>query len=529
MALKQKMGLVIASSIIAILLLEIGLRLGGLILSSIEEARNRSSITGKQIYTIVCLGESTTMFGGINSYPRHLERILNEKNEGIQFKVINKGVPSYDTAYILSKLAKIIADYQPDIVISMMGINDSIHTPVYKDNLRIRTMLFLQEIRIVKLVKLLRSHILRKIADLSGNRKFPGAEDLIAEIELNPKTQYYYQMLGEYYESLGHGAAEEKLFRKAIAKRPDKSWAYGLLGKFLARQGRNDEATEVYKGAIKKYPRKTWGYVLLGHHYEDMGEMDKAEELYKTAVSIINSPYEILHDLGYHYEKRGDFKKAMDVFNQLIESNRAGVGIYVHLGTLYLGRGEIEKAAAAFKRAFSVDPTRTDGIIDRLTAEGKYGLVEDLLKSVVETHSEKDLLYRQLGALYQRWGKEELAQEFFLKADSSADSAYHDATKTNYRNLAKALKKKGIKLICVQYPMRSVLPLQKIFDSAEDITFVENKQNFEQAVKEGTYEDYFADKFAGDFGHCTQKGNKLLAENVAKSIFRLSWTFKRYE
>ena len=34
----------------------------------------------------------------------------------------------------------------------------------------------------------------------------------------------------------------------------------------------------------------------------------------------------------------------------------------------------------------------------------------------------------------------------------------------------------------------------------------------------GNYDDLFTDRFAGDFGHATKKGNRLIAENVAKHI-----------
>ena len=49
---------------------------------------------------------------------------------------------------------------------------------------------------------------------------------------------------------------------------------------------------------------------------------------------------------------------------------------------------------------------------------------------------------------------------------------------------------------------------------------MDNKEVFKEALKNGSYEDYFEDRFAGDFGHCTGKGNYILAENVAKSILK---------
>ncbi len=55
----------------------------------------------------MCLGESTTALGGRYSYPRQLENVLNERNTGIKFSVINKGIAATDTTMIASLLEKI--------------------------------------------------------------------------------------------------------------------------------------------------------------------------------------------------------------------------------------------------------------------------------------------------------------------------------------------------------------------------------------------------------------------------------------
>ncbi|HTY44819.1 MAG TPA: hypothetical protein VMD52_02360, partial [Patescibacteria group bacterium] len=94
-------------------------------------------------------------------------------------------------------------------------------------------------------------------------------------------------------------------------------------------------------------------------------------------------------------------------------------------------------------------------------------------------------------------------------------------TVTNYRALKEALDKQGIRLVCVQYPMRDIGPLRRAFqDNQEGIVFVDNEKPFKDAVKKDGYNTYFKDMFGGDFGHCTDKGNKLLAENIANAIVK---------
>ncbi len=74
--------------------------------------------------------------------------------------------------------------------------------------------------------------------------------------------------------------------------------------------------------------------------------------------------------------------------------------------------------------------------------------------------------------------------------------------------------------MCVQYPMKEVEYLEKMLPGKEGVIFVDNKEIFKKVVEREGYDSYFEDRFGGDFGHCTRKGNRLLAENIAGVIIR---------
>jgi len=98
----------------------------------------------------MCLGESTTISVGNNAYPYQLEDILNRRNIGTKFSVINKGVPSVTTSYILENLPENLNKYKPDMVITMMGVNDQ---PAYSsgENISENNHSFLEPFRIYKM------------------------------------------------------------------------------------------------------------------------------------------------------------------------------------------------------------------------------------------------------------------------------------------------------------------------------------------------------------------------------------------
>jgi hypothetical protein len=71
---------------------------------------------------IACLGASTTA-GGEGSYPRLLERMLEERT-GRRFDVMNFGVPGWTTAETMMNYFMNVQDFAPDVVILHHAVND---------------------------------------------------------------------------------------------------------------------------------------------------------------------------------------------------------------------------------------------------------------------------------------------------------------------------------------------------------------------------------------------------------------------
>jgi lysophospholipase L1-like esterase len=100
------------------------------------------------------------------------------------------------------------------------------------------------------------------------------------------------------------------------------------------------------------------------------------------------------------------------------------------------------------------------------------------------------------------------------------DIAEQESLRRNYRRLQEIADSISARLVIMQYPGRDISPLREIFDSPEEIIFVENKKPFQEAWEEGGYEQYFVDRFGGDFGHCTPRGNRIIAENLYEKLFK---------
>ena len=368
--LHQKLGLVAFGLFLTFLILKVALRLGGFVILSLQAHQNAISMRQTGAYRIMCIGESTTQ----GQYPALLEQVLNGRNLGIRFSVIDRGLVGARTSFLLDRLESDLDTYHPKMVVAMMGINDNgPHMPYEPET----------SSKIVRFIRTLRTYKLTRIAWL-------------------------------HIASLERHAAQE------ITRRND--------GEYVG--------------------------------------------------------------LGWVYREQGKFAAAQAAFRQALEINRRNDRAYVGLGCVYRDQGESVAAEAAFKQALEINP-------------------------------EDAKTYGALSTVYVGMGNQGLAKRYHEKAEELRLQEYDSVVAGHYHRLKEILDRRGLKLVCVQYPMRSLEPLRKMFQGRDDgIIFVDNEKIFRDAVQKSPLKEYFRDMFAGDFGHCTRKCNELLAKNIADVLSR---------
>ncbi len=158
---------------------------------------------------------------------------------------------------------------------------------------------------------------------------------------------------------------------------------------------------------------------------------------------------------------------------------------------------------------------------------GMYNLVKKIETAIynsISDNSNLDAQTRKIGYM---------ALNYFIEKEYTKANIFFDLqtnillkniskkTIKNYVKLYKICENNNIKLIAMQYPVRNIKPLKQMLKTCEGTTFISNEENFKQVLKTHKVEDIFNDRFAGDFGHCTNLGNTLIAENVAETILKL--------
>jgi len=444
LSLKQKIIILACGIIFAVVMLELGIRLFGGIFLFLQEHKNRVLIAKNGYCRIMCVGESTTAIGGGDSYPSQLEEVLNARKPGIKFSVINKGAIKIDTSFILSNLELNLDQCKPKIVVAMMGCNDK-KIKYYENIPNANTVLF-KSFRLYRLMRTLWLDIVNRVNKAGTNTLKQDREDP-AQISLS---------------------ADEALLNRAIKMKFRGKDAYFVLGKYYQQRKMFLQSEKFFKKEIKINPGSERAYISLGYLYNEQGKYAQAEASFKKAIEINQEMPGGYIGLGNIYMRKKMFSQAEEILNKAIEINPGTSELYFILGYSYMWQNKFTQAEGVFKKAVEISPR-------------------------------SELALGGLALLYEEMGKHDFALEYFKKINELRETDYSAMTYNNYRELKRILDKRGIKLICVQYPMRSIKPLKKIFEGQNDIMIVDNESLFKEAVKGKNYKEYFMDMFGGGF------------------------------
>ncbi len=605
----QKLALLLFGLVLGLVLLEAGLRTAGFVVLYFQERSNRQALEQRSGYVILCLGESTTAVGGDDSYPKQLERVLNENDPGRQVTVVNKGIIGTNTTAIVSRLPEYLDEYHPDMVITMMGINEGrgpeepgvsiVSEPGNLfSNLRVHKLFRLTWDRVRYNFERARSakQIAREEEDilalaesaLSGDSSFRKRAPALAIPEeagghmeigdrhyqadefaqaaacyrqalqadqenreiltrlalslretrnfredrealrrlliLDPRDPDVYVELGNSFREQEAWTAAEKFYRKAIDLNPELARPHLEWGNLYRRQGNVQDAIPLYLKAIELEPDNksiSVQLVRLARYYDTLGDYEQAEKLHLQALAVDPDYADGYAQLGRFYDWRGRNRDAEKMCRRAVEIDPEHELAWAELGDIFKSRGQKDQAIKMYQKALEIDPL--NNIAFRILSvwyleEGNYEKLEALCRGILEIDPRNDVALGITAVCRQARGEEDSAKEYFARANELRAGTFNPKVAENHRKAQKMAREKGIPLVCVQYPMRKVDNLKRMFPDPGGIIFVDNEAVFKTALESVSYADLFTDCFAGDFGHCTPRGNRLLAENIAGTI-----------
>ena len=256
----------------ALLCLEILLQTSSFVLKYANKISNyqkiKTKVTAKDNnkIRILCIGESTTFA----QYPKMLPYFLDKKTKK-DFVVIDCGIPGTNIKNIAEKINEQINYYQPDIIVTMMGINDAKFNEkkIYKQYpIKIFNLFFI---------------IKRNIENI-----------VVTKLYADSNIETDYQKIVDDYFNTGKGL--ERLIN-IVNKNPKDIKALKSLI-FAYRMKEKYSQVEKYSDIILRlYPTDTNTLFMLTDTYIKQGFFDKA---YNLILKTINNKEINLYDINQY-------------------------------------------------------------------------------------------------------------------------------------------------------------------------------------------------------------------------------------
>ncbi len=457
---------------------------------------------------VVCVGESTTY----GLWPSQLEEILNRGRSGREIRVINRGSVGIRTDGVANEIERWLDEDQPHVVITMLGINDEGNVLVYRRG-GPRPWL-VEHLRTIRLL----DRLWRSAFDV-GLPEVSKGEPPNAEAHLDSPTRALIARLHE--------------------RRPE-----------AIRRFRYSEMIDIHRELITADPGTPFYHLsylrwLVLHH----DTPERLDEFLMNEAGVEPS------DLGDE-ERRREIASWAELTGELFTQLRLATSVARWAHDRDLERRLLEEATgkpeiaglawlrwADFVTRGQHDETARTCLLrarDALPDDYQWSLLLAEISFKVEAYdlaaahfqralrlwpdlpvSHELMVLGQLAIACEQSGNAARAADYRAQRDELELHRFREFTRFHYQRVVDTVRARGIPVIAMQYPLLSVESLRKLLDYREDVTYLENRTNFQEALLEVGYPGLFHDRFAGSFGHLTDHGNMLLAENVAELLAEL--------
>jgi tetratricopeptide (TPR) repeat protein len=408
----------------------------------------------------------------------------------------------------------------------MMGINDP--QDFAKRSWREKLS---QHSKAFKLFDMIVSHWSAKQQEAKGDFVQMQIAKLERQALLQPSSRILVELTkANLYRSANRPEDEKKTILKVLALDPQNSQAWHLLGIYYQRHAEHQKAIDALQNAYRfgSPEIKVSSLEHIAQAYKFLNQYDQAEKIYRDILNQQPHHPQVNGALADIFLEQNEYQQAIKFYVQQLAIDPRSVDVYGKLAHSYRRTEQVDKARAIFEAGAKVNTDNLEFFYEwgfALLEDKKYSQAQNAFEQALKLNKSdvrgvNDRINERLLECYQAQNQTSQATELKNQMQKQA-GRYNPATQKNYRALAQILAKRGIGLVAVQYPHRPLAGLEDILSSQTGIIFVDNQEIFQKEIEKVGYDQVFTDRFAGDFGHCTPKGNRLLAQHVAEAILNL--------
>jgi len=174
--------------------------------------------------------------------------------------------------------------------------------------------------------------------------------------------------------------AAERLYRAALARRPDDPVCLGNLGKLLADQGRVDEGIAAYEQALRAAPHLAALHYNLGMALRSRGDWAAAEARYRRALELSPGLVAAYNNLGNVVQAQGRGEEAAALYREGLRRNPGDAVAHNNLGNVHKAAGRVDEALACYGEALRLAPGFAEAWSNRADACFLTGRLDEALE-----------------------------------------------------------------------------------------------------------------------------------------------------
>ena len=263
---------------------------------------------------------------------------------------------------------------------------------------------------------------------------------------------------------------EQQLFYSALKVVPRNAKVYYNIARISSEVKDVETSLKFYRKAIQLHPNYESAHMNLGNLYRELQKYQKAKFHLQKAVEILEEFPTAWMNLGIVQNVLKEHQEAEQSYFKALSYRKNYANCFYNLGNLYIDTKNFSSAIASWKRAISINPNHkkawsnilayydnqlnnhedvlkyseialnylpndTNILFSRANTFGKlsrFEEAEEIFKQIIQAEPKKSIFYANLGVLYHRWGKKELAKrnyEIALSLDANLKNAHSNLMK----------------------------------------------------------------------------------------------------
>lgn len=278
-----------------------------------------------------------------------------------------------------------------------------------------------------------------------------------------------FHSLKSYQRSL-EWSTEHRLFYSALKVVPGNAKVYYNIARLSSDIKDVETSVKFYRKAIQLHPNYESAHMNLGNLYREINEHQKAKFHLKKAVEILEEFPTAWMNLGIVQNVMKEHQAAEASYFKALSYRKNYANCFYNLGNLYIDTKNFTSAIASWKRAISINPVHKKAwsnilayydnqinnhedvlkyselalnylpndsniLFSRANTLGKLSRFEEaetIFKQIIQAEPRKSIFYANLGVLYHRWGKKDLAKRNYklaLSLDANLKNAQSNLSK----------------------------------------------------------------------------------------------------